>query len=79
MPKQTKQNNQNIENVSPLEKVFPDFTSKQLEEAEYTLHQYIRIVRRIFERIKRERPEILTELKKRARLRKQRQAIKKSP
>ena len=78
MTKQIKQNNKRKENISPLTKLFPTLTPKQLVEAEYSFRQYIRIVRRIFERIKRERPEILTELEKRARLRKQQHAKKKS-
>ena len=50
--------------------LYPDLTSEQQTDAEYRLLGYLEIVKRIFERVHREHPEILTELEERARLRK---------
>ena len=50
--------------------LYPDITSEQQDDAEYRLVGYLEIVKRIFERVCRENPEILTELEERATLRK---------
>lgn len=44
-----------------IEKLYPDFTPEEREEAEYTLKRYLNLVWRIYSRLKRENPEILTE------------------
>ena len=51
--------------------LYPDLTPEQQEDAEYRLLGYLAIVKRIFERICRERPGILTEFERRATLRRQ--------
>lgn len=43
-----------------LKKLYPDYTDDELAEAEETLSRYIALVRRIYERVKRENPELLT-------------------
>lgn len=45
---------------SAIDKLYPDFTPEEREEAEYTLKRYLDLVWRIYSRIKRENPEILT-------------------
>lgn len=50
--------------------LFPQLSREKQNEAEFYLHRYLEAVRRIFERIKRENPEILTEIENRVRLRK---------
>lgn len=52
--------------------LYPELTPEQLAEAEYRLLRYLAVVRTIFERIVREEPELLTELERRAMLRKER-------
>ena len=53
--------------------LYPDLPPAELQAAEYRLHRYLALVKRIFERIVRENPELLTELERRAMLRKERQ------
>jgi hypothetical protein len=53
--------------------LYPELSPDEQAEAEYHLLRYLRLVRRIFERIRREKPELLTELERRAMLRKERQ------
>lgn len=50
--------------------LYPDLTPEEQAEAKEAWLQYLRIVRRIFEYIHSEKPEILTELERRAMLRK---------
>lgn len=52
--------------------LYPELSPEQQAEAEYHLLRYLALVRRIFERIARENPELLTELEQRAMLRKER-------
>jgi hypothetical protein len=52
--------------------LYPGLSPEQLAEAEYRLLRYLALVRDIFERIVEENPEILTELERRAMLRKKR-------
>lgn len=47
----------------------PELATDQLADAEYRLLGYLAIVKRIFERVCRDRGEVLTELERRARLR----------
>lgn len=54
--------------------LYPNLTPDEQSAAEYRLLGYLAIVKRIFERIARERPDILTELEKRAMLRKKHQS-----
>lgn len=50
--------------------LYPELTPEQQADAEYRLLGYLEIIKRIFERVCRENPEILTELEERATLRK---------
>jgi RIO-like serine/threonine protein kinase len=50
--------------------LYPDLTPEQQSEAEYHLLRYLAVVRTIFEQIAKENPELLTELERRAMLRK---------
>lgn len=56
------------ENEITIADLYPELTPEQQKEAEYYLLRYLALVRRIFERIAREQPELLSELEKRARL-----------
>lgn len=58
--------------------LYPELSSEQQAEAEYRLLRYLALVRRIFERIARENPELLTKLERRAMLRKERMSSTKS-
>lgn len=53
--------------------LYPELLPEQQAEAEYHLLRYLALVKRIFERIAREKPELLTKLEHRAMLRKERQ------
>lgn len=55
-----------------IDDLYPDLSPEQQAEAEYHLLRYLALVKRIFERIAREKPELLTELERRAMLRKDR-------
>ncbi|MDQ4123266.1 MAG: hypothetical protein M3209_17655 [Acidobacteriota bacterium] len=48
--------------------LYPQLSQEEQREAEYNLRRYIRLVRRIFERIRRENPKALTDALKEARL-----------
>ncbi len=50
--------------------LYPELSSKQQADAEYRLLGYLSIAKRIFGRVCRDHPEILTELEERATLRK---------
>jgi hypothetical protein len=52
--------------------LYPDLSPEQKAEAEYHLLRYLALVKRIFERIARQNPELLTKLERRAMLRKER-------
>ncbi len=53
--------------------LYPDLSPEQLQEAEYRMLRYLAVVKEIFEEICESKPEILTELERRAMLRKERQ------
>lgn len=53
--------------------LYPDLSPEQLHEAEYRMLRYLAVVKEIFEEICESKPEILTELERRAMLRKERQ------
>ncbi len=55
--------------------LYPDLSPERQAEAEYRLLRYLSLVKRIFERIARERPDLLTELERRAMLRKERHVL----
>ena len=48
------------EKRAALRSLYPDYTDDELAEAEETLSRYISLVRRIYERLRRENPELLT-------------------
>lgn len=54
---------------------YPDLSLEKQPEAEYRLLRYLAVVKGIFERVAREKPELLTELERRAMLRKQQKQI----
>ena len=47
-----------------IQEVYPDLLPEEQAEAEYNLREYALLVWRIYERVKRENPEILTEMLK---------------
>ncbi len=51
--------------------LYPELSPEELREAEENLRQYLAVVRRIFEHVQANNPKILTELRRRARLRKE--------
>lgn len=55
-----------------INNLYPGLSPQKQQEAEYHLLRYLAVVKRIFERITRENPELLTELERRAMLRKKR-------
>jgi hypothetical protein len=55
-----------------IDDLYPDLSPQEREEAHFRLLRYLAVVKRIFERISREQPELLTELERRAMLRKKR-------
>ena len=59
------------ENEITIADLYPQLTADEQAEAKENWLRYLRVVRRIFNHIVREKPEILTELEKRARLRKE--------
>ncbi len=52
--------------------LYPDLWPEEQAEAEYRMLRYLAVVKDIFEQICAEKPELLTELERRAMLRKQR-------
>ncbi len=59
------------ENPISIADLYPDLTTEEQSEAEDNLRRYLAVVRQIFEHIQTEKPKILTELRRRARLRKE--------
>lgn len=53
-----------------MSELYPDLASEEQIEAEENLIRYLVVVKRIFEQLPGYKPEILTEIRKRARLRK---------
>jgi hypothetical protein len=53
--------------------LYPDLSPEQQAEAEYRMLRYLAVVKEIFEEICESKPELLTELERRAMLRKERQ------
>jgi hypothetical protein len=47
--------------------LYPDLTPEEQAEAEYNLKQYLSLVWRIYQRVKRENPEMLTKALEKAR------------
>lgn len=52
--------------------LYPDLSLDEQQEAEYRLLRYLEAVKEIFEEICESKPEVLTELERRAMLRKKR-------
>ncbi len=52
--------------------LYPDLSLEERQEAEYRMLRYLAVVKDIFERIARENPKLLTELERRAMMRKER-------
>jgi hypothetical protein len=52
-----------------IQNVYPDLSSEEQAEAEHNLKEYVLLVWRIFQRLEREDPEILTEALKNDRVR----------
>jgi hypothetical protein len=52
--------------------LYPNLSPEQQQEAEYRMLRYLAVVKDIFEEICESKPEVLTELERRAMLRKER-------
>jgi len=52
--------------------LYPDLSPEQQQEAKYRMLRYLAVVKDIFEQICEDNPELLTELERRAMLRKER-------
>lgn len=50
--------------------LYPDLTAEEQREAEENLRRYLEVIKRIYEYVAENKPKVLTELQKRARLRK---------
>lgn len=50
--------------------LYPDLTAEDQREAEENLRRYLEVIKRIYEYVAERDPKVLTELRKRARLRK---------
>jgi hypothetical protein len=61
----------NKEKSISLSELFPQLSEEEQREAEENLRQYLAVVRRIFEHVQANDPKLLTELRRRARLRKE--------
>ncbi len=48
--------------------LYPNLSEEEQREAEYNLRRYVRLVWRIFERVKSQNPKALTEILREARL-----------
>ena len=59
------------ENNISIAGLYPSLKLEDQREAEENLRQYLAVVRRIFEHVQANDPKILTELRRRARLRKE--------
>jgi hypothetical protein len=59
-----------------LGELYPQLSTVEQAEAHETLRRYLSVVRRIFEYIRTENPKILTELRRRASLRKEKKGFK---
>ncbi len=62
------ENNTSDKNMPTIADLYPELSPKQQAEAEFYLSGYLDVVRRIFERICYEQPELLTKLEKTASL-----------
>ena len=58
------------EKLITITDIHPDLTAAEQREAEENLRRYLGLVKRIYEHVVTNNPRILTELRKRARLRK---------
>jgi 5-bromo-4-chloroindolyl phosphate hydrolysis protein len=56
-----------------IAQIYAGLTREKQAEAEEDLRRYLALVRRVYEYIQTENPKVLTELRRRARLRKRRQ------
>lgn len=61
-------NNATDNNTPTIADLYPELSPEQQAEAEFYLSGYLDVVRRIFERISYEQPELLTKLEKPASL-----------
>jgi predicted house-cleaning noncanonical NTP pyrophosphatase (MazG superfamily) len=61
----------NKEKSISFSELFPQLSEEEQPEAEENLRQYLAVVRRIFEHVQANDPKILTELRRRAKLRKE--------
>lgn len=64
--------NMNKKELRPYKnEIYPHLLLHESAETEEILRQYLGIVKRIFENMRKEKPEILTELRRRAKVRKE--------
>ena len=69
MPKTPYKQSGVIDRELTISDLYPELTHEQQADAEYRLLRYLGVVKHIFERICRESPKLLTELERRATLR----------
>lgn len=63
---------ENTEGVFTVMDLYPDLSPDERAEAEYRMLRYLAVVKEIFEEICESNPKLLTELERRAMLRKER-------
>lgn len=63
---------QQFEGDITIADLYPNLSQEEQQEAEYRMLRYLAVVKDIFEEICESKPEILTELERRAMLRRQR-------
>ncbi len=61
-----------IEREITIADLYPDLSPEEQQKAEYRLLRYLTVVKAIFEQIAKENPKLLSELERRAMLRKER-------
>lgn len=59
------------DNTSDIAHTYPEPPRRELNDAEDSLRRYLKVVRQIFEQVQGDKPDFLTELRRRARLRKE--------
>lgn len=65
-------NYRQVEGDITITDLYPDLLPEQQQEADYRLLRYLAVVKDIFEEICESKPELLTELERRAMLKKKR-------
>ncbi len=61
---------QHLDESATIKKLYPHLSPDELSEVDDTLRQYLDVVKRIYDDVSANDPKVLTELRRRARLRK---------